>query len=120
MKVILSDGKTEAGRVSKNSGRFIHVLSEGSHALEVSLDGYDSEKRNVYVERGSLTTVDIVLIKSTYTSSSSSKKPEGSVEKLESSADTVSSVYNYDYFYYPRKTFMTIKHAHARYFDVYR
>jgi len=118
LKVILSDGRTEAGRVSKNSGTFVHILSQGSHKIEVSLDGYETESMVVYIEKGSLTPVTVALTKSV--PGTGNKKTEGKVETLASSEDTLSSVYNYDYFYYPRKTFMTIKHAQPRYFDVYR
>jgi len=119
LKIALSNGATEIGKISKNSGRFVHLLSEGLHTIEVSQDGYDIEKSEVFISFGSFTKVEIVLSKSSYTDGNSHSS-ESTIELQTSSSETSSTIYPMDYFYYPRKIFQDIKKSHPKFFDVYR
>lgn len=91
------------------------MLSEGYHTLNISLPGYDSEKKVVYVSRKTLKSIKIVLTKSSYPIGNNDIKE---VTPLTNSITT--KLYDQDYFYYPRKEFQDIKLAHPRHFDIYR
>jgi hypothetical protein len=105
-------GHYEEGKISKNSGRFVQVLSPGYHAVNVSMQGYDSEKKTVYVTKGLLKTVEFVLSKSSY--------PVKGINAQKEVFKSDNSSIHQEYFYYPRKDFLSIRQAHPRHFDVYR
>lgn len=112
LSVVSGHGHYEQGKISKNSGRFVQMMSEGYHKINVSLRGYDTEMRTVYVPKGSLKNVKIVLSKSSYNID----------DNKAGSSSPLSSFLNggQDYFYYPRKEFQSIKQLHPRNFDVNR
>ena len=85
------------------------MLSEGYHIINVSLKGYDTEKETVYVSKGNLKRVKIILSKSSY-----------QFDNDDSASSSRSSSVDQDYFYYPRTDFQNLKKGNPRHFDVSR
>lgn len=114
--VFLPTGTSEVIHVSKNSGKFRHILTEGHHKIMASLEGYEKYKMNVHVEKDKMTEFKIVL--------ESGAGVGKVVELTPASATTTHGNRNvnadYDYFYYPKKKLLDIKAKHSRHFDIYK
>lgn len=121
LSIMASHGHYEEGKISKNSARFVQMLSEGYHQINVSLKGYNSEKQTVYVSKGSLKPVKIVLYKGPYHIDDDDSNRKGSSTSSSGWSPSPSpQIYDQDYFYYPRKEFQQMKQSHPRHFDISR
>lgn len=117
--VFLSSGTSEPIRVSKNSGKFRHMLDEGTHRIVATLEGYGTFKTSIHVSKDNMTELKIELssgsgVGSVVPMTSSSSSPGKSDHSRGSMTDNV------EHYYYPRKKLLELKEKHSRHFDIYR
>ncbi|CAL8120113.1 unnamed protein product [Orchesella dallaii] len=112
--VFLPSGTSEIIRVSKNSGRFRYMLSEGTHRIIASMVGYEKYKGTIHISPGNMTKLKIVL---------NSGSGVGHVVELTPASTSVSATSknpkDYDLFYFPRKKLLDIRDNHSPHFDLY-
>jgi len=112
--VFLPTGTSEIIRVSKNSGNFRYMLSEGTHRIVASMEGYEKYKGTIHISPGNMTKLKIVL---------NSGSGVGQVVELTPASPVTAAgrdVKNFDLFYYPRKKLLGIKDSHSPHFDLYK